>query len=139
MQVNLQRMCLGSCLWRLERLPPESTHWEKELIVCRLKSPSWIPKKKKVSSPTVLLLQFVFYTFLKTFTSPLKHLKCLTTLPIFLFLAVSLQAITSRKAFRSSLTQDQQLFTRPSLPEPVQETYITCNPPPPLNLLSQYR
>ncbi|XP_019119899.1 actin-binding protein WASF2 [Larimichthys crocea] len=52
---------------------------------------------------------------------------------------VSLQAITTRKAFRSSLTQDQQLFTRPSLPMPVQDTYITCNPPPPLNQLSQYR
>ncbi len=54
-------------------------------------------------------------------------------------LSVSLQAITTRKAFRSSLTQDQQLFTRPSLPVPVQETYVTCNPPPPLNHLSQYR
>ncbi|KAM4539476.1 actin-binding protein WASF2 [Odontesthes bonariensis] len=52
---------------------------------------------------------------------------------------VSLQAITTRKAFRSSLTQDQQLFTRPSLPMPVQETYVTCNPPPPLNQLSHYR
>uniref|UniRef100_A0A3B5N0X3 Wiskott-Aldrich syndrome protein family member n=1 Tax=Xiphophorus couchianus TaxID=32473 RepID=A0A3B5N0X3_9TELE len=52
---------------------------------------------------------------------------------------VSLQAITTRKAFRSSLTQDQQLFTRPSLPVPVQDTYTTCNPPPPLNQLSQYR
>uniref|UniRef100_A0A3Q3XIB5 Wiskott-Aldrich syndrome protein family member n=1 Tax=Mola mola TaxID=94237 RepID=A0A3Q3XIB5_MOLML len=52
---------------------------------------------------------------------------------------VSLQAITTRKAFRSSLTQDQQLFTRPSLPVPVQDTYETCNPPPPLNQLSQYR
>ncbi|KAL7382445.1 hypothetical protein ABVT39_022491 [Epinephelus coioides] len=52
---------------------------------------------------------------------------------------VSLQAITTRKAFRSSVTQDQQLFTRPSLPVPVQDTYITCNPPPPLNYLSQYR
>ncbi|KAI3358542.1 hypothetical protein L3Q82_014958, partial [Scortum barcoo] len=52
---------------------------------------------------------------------------------------VSLQAITTRKAFRSSLTQDQQLFTRPSLPVPVQDTYMTCNPPPPLNYLSQYR
>ncbi|MEQ2217469.1 Wiskott-Aldrich syndrome protein member 2, partial [Xenoophorus captivus] len=48
-------------------------------------------------------------------------------------------AITTRKAFRSSLTQDQQLFTRPSLPMPVQDTYKTCNPPPPLNQLSQYR
>lgn len=52
---------------------------------------------------------------------------------------VSLQAITTRKAFRSSLTQDQQMFTRPSLPMPVQDTYTTCNPPPPLNYLSQYR
>nr|XP_057903964.1 actin-binding protein WASF2-like [Doryrhamphus excisus] len=52
---------------------------------------------------------------------------------------VSLQAITTRKAFRSNLIQDQQLFTRPSLPMPVQDTYATCNPPPPLNLLSPYR
>ncbi|KAM6974677.1 actin-binding protein WASF2 isoform 2-T2 [Tautogolabrus adspersus] len=52
---------------------------------------------------------------------------------------VSLQAITTRKAFRSSLTQDQQLFTRPSLPMPVQDTYMVCNPPPPLNNLSKYR
>ncbi|KAM4550428.1 actin-binding protein WASF2 [Fundulus diaphanus] len=52
---------------------------------------------------------------------------------------VSLQGITTRKAFRSSLTQDQQMFTRPSLPVPVQDTYSTCNPPPPLNQLSQYR
>ncbi|XP_061753070.1 wiskott-Aldrich syndrome protein family member 2 [Nerophis ophidion] len=52
---------------------------------------------------------------------------------------VSLQAITTRKAFRSSLIQDQKLFTRPSLPMPVQETYLTCFPPPPLNYLSPYR
>ncbi|XP_029976634.1 actin-binding protein WASF2 [Salarias fasciatus] len=52
---------------------------------------------------------------------------------------VSLQAITTRKAFRSSITQDQQLFTRPSLPVPVQDTYTTCDPPPPLNHLSKYR
>ncbi|CAB1350605.1 unnamed protein product [Coregonus sp. 'balchen'] len=50
-----------------------------------------------------------------------------------------LQAITQKKAFHSNLTQDQQLFCRPSLPLPVQETYLTCNPPPPLNNLSQYR
>uniref|UniRef100_A0AAY5KCI3 Wiskott-Aldrich syndrome protein family member n=1 Tax=Esox lucius TaxID=8010 RepID=A0AAY5KCI3_ESOLU len=52
---------------------------------------------------------------------------------------VSLQAITQKKAFHSNLIQDQQLFCRPSLPQPVQETYLTCNPPPPLNNLSQYR
>ncbi|KAG9355568.1 hypothetical protein JZ751_000406 [Albula glossodonta] len=52
---------------------------------------------------------------------------------------VSLQAITTRKAFRSNLTQDQQLFIRPSLPLPVQETYQICDEPPPLNKLSIYR
>ncbi|XP_035285539.1 wiskott-Aldrich syndrome protein family member 2 [Anguilla anguilla] len=52
---------------------------------------------------------------------------------------VSLQAITTRKAFRSNVTQDQQLFIRPSLPLPVQETYLTCDEPPPLNNLSMYR
>uniref|UniRef100_A0A8C6WKX6 Wiskott-Aldrich syndrome protein family member n=1 Tax=Neogobius melanostomus TaxID=47308 RepID=A0A8C6WKX6_9GOBI len=52
---------------------------------------------------------------------------------------VSLQAITTRKAFRSSLTQDQQLFTRPSLPVTVQDTYSIADPPPPLNYLSKYR
>ncbi|KAK3511669.1 hypothetical protein QTP70_014560 [Hemibagrus guttatus] len=52
---------------------------------------------------------------------------------------VSLQAITTRKAFRSNLSQDQQLFTRPSLPQPLHETYRTCNEPPPLHILSIYR
>ncbi|XP_036422469.1 wiskott-Aldrich syndrome protein family member 2-like [Colossoma macropomum] len=52
---------------------------------------------------------------------------------------VSLQAITTRKAFRSNLIQDQQLFTRPSLPQPVKDTYTTCNQPPPLSILSVYR
>ncbi|XP_063041404.1 wiskott-Aldrich syndrome protein family member 2 [Engraulis encrasicolus] len=52
---------------------------------------------------------------------------------------VSLQAITTRKAFRSSLTQDQQLFIRLSLPIPVHETYLVCDKPPPLNNLSVYR
>uniref|UniRef100_W5MB53 Wiskott-Aldrich syndrome protein family member n=1 Tax=Lepisosteus oculatus TaxID=7918 RepID=W5MB53_LEPOC len=52
---------------------------------------------------------------------------------------VSLQAITTRKAFRSNLTQDQQLFIRDSLPLPLQETYRVCSKPPPLNNLSMYR
>lgn len=52
---------------------------------------------------------------------------------------VSLQAITSRKAFHSNSIQDQQLFIRVSLPQPIHETYLTCNQPPPLNNLSCYR
>ncbi|KAF6112252.1 WASP family member 2 [Phyllostomus discolor] len=52
---------------------------------------------------------------------------------------VSLQGINTRKAFRSSTTQDQKLFDRNSLPVPVLETYNTCDAPPPLNNLTPYR
>ncbi|XP_074832519.1 actin-binding protein WASF2 isoform X2 [Carettochelys insculpta] len=52
---------------------------------------------------------------------------------------VSLQGINTRKAFKSSTTQDQKLFDRNSLPVPVLETYHICNAPPPLNILSPYR
>lgn len=52
---------------------------------------------------------------------------------------VSLQGINTRKAFRSSTTQDQKLFDRNSLPVPVLETYTSCDAPPPLNNLSPYR
>ncbi|XP_062268064.1 actin-binding protein WASF1 isoform X2 [Platichthys flesus] len=52
---------------------------------------------------------------------------------------LSLQDITMRKAFRSSTIQDQQLFDRTSLPIPLQETFETCERPPPLNILSSYR
>uniref|UniRef100_A0A4W6DDJ7 Wiskott-Aldrich syndrome protein family member n=1 Tax=Lates calcarifer TaxID=8187 RepID=A0A4W6DDJ7_LATCA len=44
-----------------------------------------------------------------------------------------------RKAFRSSTIQDQQLFDRTSLPIPLQETFQTCEQPPPLNILTPYR
>ncbi|XP_056283768.1 actin-binding protein WASF1 isoform X2 [Pseudoliparis swirei] len=52
---------------------------------------------------------------------------------------LSLQDITMRKAFRSSTIQDQQLFDRKSLPVPLQESYQTCEEPPPLNILTPYR
>ncbi|XP_025899260.1 wiskott-Aldrich syndrome protein family member 2 [Nothoprocta perdicaria] len=52
---------------------------------------------------------------------------------------VSLQGINTRKAFKSSTTQDQKLFDRESLPVPVLETYGSCDTPPPLNILSPYR
>ncbi|XP_072317804.1 actin-binding protein WASF1 isoform X1 [Eucyclogobius newberryi] len=52
---------------------------------------------------------------------------------------LSLQDITMRKAFRSSTIQDQQLFERTSLPVPMEETYETCERPPPLHILTPYR
>ncbi|XP_043945567.1 wiskott-Aldrich syndrome protein family member 2 [Protopterus annectens] len=52
---------------------------------------------------------------------------------------VSLQGINTKKAFKSDITQDQQLFVRQSLSAPVQDTYSICDTPPPLNNLSCYR
>ncbi|NP_001086288.1 WASP family member 1 S homeolog [Xenopus laevis] len=52
---------------------------------------------------------------------------------------LSLQDITMRKAFRSSIIQDQQLFHRKTLPIPLHETYELCEHPPPLNILTPYR
>ncbi|XP_062890897.1 wiskott-Aldrich syndrome protein family member 2 [Mobula hypostoma] len=52
---------------------------------------------------------------------------------------VSLQTINLRKAFKSSTNQDQQLFCRTSLPIPINDTYNTCDKPPPLHILTPYR
>lgn len=79
-----------------------------------------------------------------------RLITCRAATPIGLFLTnasvfcsvlppVSLQDITMRKAFRSSTIQDQQLFERQSLPIPLQETFQTCEEPPPLNILTPYR
>ncbi|KAL7875787.1 hypothetical protein AOLI_G00107500 [Acnodon oligacanthus] len=52
---------------------------------------------------------------------------------------VSLQDINMRKAFKSSTTQDQQVVSRTSIPNPVMEIYHHGDKPPPLNILSPYR
>ncbi|XP_028856004.1 wiskott-Aldrich syndrome protein family member 3 isoform X2 [Denticeps clupeoides] len=52
---------------------------------------------------------------------------------------VSLQDINMRKAFRSCTTQDQQVVSRNSIPNPVLEIYHHVDKPPPLNILSPYR
>ncbi|XP_064182385.1 actin-binding protein WASF3-like isoform X1 [Anguilla rostrata] len=52
---------------------------------------------------------------------------------------VSLQDINMRKAFKSSTTQDQQVVSRNSIPNPVMEMYHRCDKPPPLNILTPYR
>ncbi|KAI4873672.1 hypothetical protein NFI96_019272 [Prochilodus magdalenae] len=51
----------------------------------------------------------------------------------------SLQDINMRKAFKSSTTQDQQVVSRASIPNPVMEIYHHGDKPPPLNILSPYR
>ncbi|KAG8014929.1 Wiskott-Aldrich syndrome protein family member 3 [Nibea albiflora] len=53
--------------------------------------------------------------------------------------AVSLQDINMRKAFRSSTIQDQQVVSRSSILNPVLEMYQCCDKPPPLNILTPYR
>ncbi|XP_031427796.1 wiskott-Aldrich syndrome protein family member 3 [Clupea harengus] len=52
---------------------------------------------------------------------------------------VSLQDINMRKAFRSSITQDQQVVSRNSILNSVLEMYQRCDKPPPLNILTPYR
>ncbi|KAG5284825.1 hypothetical protein AALO_G00030890 [Alosa alosa] len=52
---------------------------------------------------------------------------------------VSLQDINMRKAFRSSIIQDQQVVSRNSILNSVLEMYHRCDKPPPLNILTPYR
>lgn len=52
---------------------------------------------------------------------------------------VSLQDIHMRKAFKSSSLFDQQVVSRDTLPQPMRETYATCEEPPPLHELNPYR
>ncbi|KAI9519534.1 hypothetical protein NQZ68_027715 [Dissostichus eleginoides] len=52
---------------------------------------------------------------------------------------VSLQDINMRKAFKSSTTQDQQVVSKSSVPNPVKEIYNMSDKPPPLSILSVYR
>uniref|UniRef100_A0A3Q3KBV6 Wiskott-Aldrich syndrome protein family member n=1 Tax=Monopterus albus TaxID=43700 RepID=A0A3Q3KBV6_MONAL len=52
---------------------------------------------------------------------------------------VSLQDINMRKAFKSSTTQDQQVVSKSSVPNPVKEMYNLGDKPPPLSILSPYR
>jgi len=44
-----------------------------------------------------------------------------------------------RKAFKSSSLFDQQVVSRDTLPQPMRETYNTCEEPPPLHELNPYR
>lgn len=55
------------------------------------------------------------------------------------WLTVSLQDINMRKAFRSSVVQDQQVLTKGSAPDSVSELYSSCDRPPPLSTLTAYR
>ncbi|XP_049876076.1 wiskott-Aldrich syndrome protein family member 3 [Pectinophora gossypiella] len=52
---------------------------------------------------------------------------------------VSLQDIQMRKAFRSSRTFQQQLFSRNSMPSAMLDTYAKCDRPPPLEKLNEFR
>ncbi|GCB69847.1 hypothetical protein scyTo_0001140 [Scyliorhinus torazame] len=47
--------------------------------------------------------------------------------------------INMRKAFKSSTTQDQQVVSRNTIPNPVLEMFQKCDKPPPLNILTPYR
>ena len=44
-----------------------------------------------------------------------------------------------RKAFKSSAMFDQQVVSRDTIPAAMLETYQSCEQPPPLHELNQYR
>ncbi|EFA08500.1 actin-binding protein WASF3 [Tribolium castaneum] len=52
---------------------------------------------------------------------------------------VSLQDIHMRKAFKSTVAFDQQIFSRATMPTAMLETYHSCDKPPPLHKLNCYR
>lgn len=52
---------------------------------------------------------------------------------------VSLQDIHMRKAFKSAIVFDQQIFSRATMPTAMLETYQSCDKPPPLDKLNCYR
>ncbi|XP_066254944.1 actin-binding protein WASF3 [Euwallacea similis] len=52
---------------------------------------------------------------------------------------VSLQDIHMRKAFKSATVFDQEIFSRATMPTAMQETYKSCDRPPPLDKLNCYR
>ena len=60
-------------------------------------------------------------------------LKCIFSL------SVSLQDIHLKKAFRSNQSFDQQVVARDTMPKAMQEAYMACDKPPPLDKLNPYR
>lgn len=52
---------------------------------------------------------------------------------------VSLQDTHMRKAFKSAVVFDQQIFSRDTMPSAMLETYKSCDKPPPLDKLNVYR
>ncbi|XP_018334731.1 wiskott-Aldrich syndrome protein family member 2 [Agrilus planipennis] len=52
---------------------------------------------------------------------------------------ISLQDIHMRKAFKSAVVFDQQIFSRSTMPTAMLETYQSCDRPPPLDKLNCYR
>lgn len=52
---------------------------------------------------------------------------------------VSLKDIHKKKAFKSAVQFDQDIFSRATMPTAMLETYQTCDKPPPLDKLNCYR
>ena len=59
--------------------------------------------------------------------------------PLYSCFTASLQDINMRKAFRSSIVQDQQVLSKGSIPNSVADMYNTSDGPPPLSTLTSYR
>lgn len=67
------------------------------------------------------------------------HLKLKMSYCYFEPIAVSLQDMHMRKAFKSSVVFDQQVVSRDTMPSAMLEQYTQCDKPPPLQKLNPYR
>lgn len=68
-----------------------------------------------------LFVLFIFYASLHALTT------------------VSLQDIQMRKAFKSSFLLDQEVVASHTLPSAMRDTYMRCEKPPKLSILTPYR
>lgn len=123
LQVNMQKMFLGSFLMKQTPFMCVPTLSRIVLTAWPSRSPSWTLAWKRVSP-----LEICYCLML--------YIKPVTTSCCF---AVSLQDINMRKAFKSSTVQDQQVLSKGSMSNSVAYMYNNSNRPPPLSTLTTYR
>ena len=67
------------------------------------------------------------------------HLPCMNVCVKYVFFTVNLQDIHLKKPYRSSITKDQQVISRSTIPRSVLEVYSLCDLPPCLGKLNKFR
>lgn len=127
----MQKMCLESSSMRPTPFTGVPILSRTELTAWPLRSPSWTPAWRRVSSQEASCL-ISYHSLILTAITVKGTFLCL-------WFAVSLQDINLRKAFKSSTVQDQKVLSKESTPDSVAEMHCNSDRPPPLSTLSAYR